>query len=153
MTSDNHRPTARILDILEALAESENGYTLTEIADAINAPKSSIFPIVHTLNARKYITIDKNTSKYSIGIRSYTLGSSFFEKRTIFNYIIDEMTNIVNSCSETCQLGILDNNEVLYIGKVDSPEPIRLISYVGEKYLLIVQVLERLFYVILIKKN
>lgn len=59
MTSDNHRPTARILDILEALAESENGYTLTEIADVINAPKSSIFPIVHTLNARKYITIDK----------------------------------------------------------------------------------------------
>ncbi|HBG3218259.1 TPA: IclR family transcriptional regulator [Clostridioides difficile] len=133
MTSDNHRPTARILDILEALAESENGYTLTEIAEVINAPKSSIFPIVHTLNARKYITIDKNTSKYSIGIRSYTLGSSFFEKRTIFNYIIDEMTNIVNSCSETCQLGILDNNEVLYIGKVDSPEPIRLISYVGKK--------------------
>lgn len=43
------------------------------------------------------------------------------------------MTNIVNSCSETCQLGILDNNEVLYIGKVDSPEPIRLISYVGKK--------------------
>ncbi len=55
------------------------------------------------------------------------------------------MTNIVNSCSETCQLGILDNNEVLYIGKVDSPEPIRLISYVGKKYLLIVQVLEKLF--------
>ncbi|WKK92384.1 hypothetical protein Q0Y04_20785 [Clostridioides difficile] len=63
------------------------------------------------------------------------------------------MTNIVNSCSETCQLGILDNNEVLYIGKVDSPEPIRLISYVGKKYLLIVQVLEKLFYVILTRKN
>ncbi len=43
MTSDNHRPTARILDILEALAESENGYTLTEIADVINAPKVASF--------------------------------------------------------------------------------------------------------------
>lgn len=133
MSSNNHRPTSRILDILEALAESENGYTLTEVADAIGAPKSSIFPIIHTLNARKYITIDKNTSKYSIGISAYTLGSSFFEKRSIFSYIIDEMTHIVNSCSETCQLGILDGNEVLYIGKVDSPEPIRLISHIGKK--------------------
>ena len=43
------------------------------------------------------------------------------------------MTHIVNSCSETCQLGILDGNEVLYIGKVDSPEPIRLISHIGKK--------------------
>lgn len=133
MSSNNHRPTSRILDILEALAESENGYTLTEVADAIGAPKSSIFPIIHTLSARKYITIDKNTSKYSIGISTYTLGSSFFEKRSIFSYIIDEMTHIVNSCSETCQLGILDGNEVLYIGKVDSPEPIRLISHIGKK--------------------
>ncbi|EQG77080.1 helix-turn-helix domain-containing protein [Clostridioides difficile] len=43
MTSDNHRPTARILDILEALAESENGYTLTEIAELSMLQKVASF--------------------------------------------------------------------------------------------------------------
>ncbi|MDR0880019.1 MAG: IclR family transcriptional regulator [Clostridioides sp.] len=133
MSTNEHRPTARILDILEALADSKNGYTLTEIANAIGAPKSSIFPIVHTLHDRRYISFDNNTSKYSIGILTHTIGSTFSKKDNVVAFIDTEMKHIVEISSEACQMALLDGNEVLYTSKVDSPQPISLISDVGKK--------------------
>lgn len=133
MTKDEHRPTSRVLDILELLAFSPEGYTLTEIANAINAPKSSIFPVIHTLLQRKFIAMDKQTSKYVIGINSFAVGSSYTEKLSIPSFINEEMHHIVDKGLETCQLGILDKDKVLYMAKVDSSEPIRLISSVGKK--------------------
>lgn len=132
MTELEHRPTSRVLDILELLAFSSDGYTLTEIASSINAPKSSIFPVVRTLYKRKFIDINKNTSKYTIGISSFAVGSSYSENLNILKFITEEMQLMVDKSLETCQLGVLNKDTVLYIAKVDSPEPIRLISSVGK---------------------
>jgi len=64
-----HRSTARVLDILEYLALSKDGgSTLTELSVALDAPKSSLFPILHTLLSRKYIWLDRRTNRYYIGI-------------------------------------------------------------------------------------
>lgn len=134
MSQTEHRPTSRVLDILELLASSSEGYTLTEIADAIGAPKSSIFPVIHTLHERNFISIHKQTSKYIMGVSTFAVGSSYLENLDILSLIKEEMQHIVDKTSEVCQLGILDNDKVLYIAKIDSPEPIRLISSVG-KYL------------------
>ena len=49
--TQEHRSTMRALSIFELLAFGDNseGYTLTEIATKLRAPKSSISPIIHTL--------------------------------------------------------------------------------------------------------
>ena len=48
--NSQHRSTERVVLILEFLTETENsGKTLTEIANYLNAPKSSILPILRTL--------------------------------------------------------------------------------------------------------
>lgn len=43
------------------------------------------------------------------------------------------MKAIVNQCAEICQFGILEHSDVLYLAKVDSPEPIRLSSSIGKR--------------------
>lgn len=58
MTQGQHRPQPGILDILESLSGSEEGLTLTELSQALDAPKSSLFPIVHTLEERRYLRQD-----------------------------------------------------------------------------------------------
>lgn len=56
--AQQHRSTQRALDILSllALCGDTKGYTLTEIATALNVPKSSVSPIIHTLEANHYLT-------------------------------------------------------------------------------------------------
>jgi len=129
-----HRSTARVLDILEYLAASKGGgNTLTELSLALDAPKSSLFPILRTLLNRKYIQLDRQSNRYYIGISSYVLGASFTGNQSAMDFILNVMESVVKNCEETCQLGVLDRGKVLYIRKVDSPQPIRMISHVGNR--------------------
>ena len=127
-----HRSTERILDILELVSNSDLGLTLSELSQLLNIPKSSIFPIVHTLEDRRYLWQDPNTMRYLPGPYMHTLGMRPSHSNDM-QPIINIMQHIVSVCNETCQFGVLDNSNVLYLAKVDSPQPIRMISWVGRR--------------------
>ena len=133
MATTEHRPTERVLDILELLSNSEEGMTLTELAKALNAPKSSIMPLVHTMTARNFIYMQKDTLRYRIGVATYSVGVAYNNRKTSLQFIQQEMNNITALSNETCQLGIQSRNMVFYIAKKDSPQPIRLMSSVGKQ--------------------
>lgn len=134
MTQEEHRSTSRVLDILELLASAdEQGYTLTELADLVKAPKSSLFPIVHTLYRRRFLSQHPSTGRYTIGLGAFVVGSAFLDSQTLYDHIKKEMTWIVEKCGEICQMGVLDKGQVLYVAKVDSQESVRLISHVGKR--------------------
>ena len=132
MTQGQHRATARVLDILESLSGSEEGLTLTELSQALDAPKSSLFPIVHTLDERRYLRQDDGTGRYTMGPRALVLGAAFSADRGLAP-ITQVMKEVASKCQETCQMGILDQDRVLYVAREDSPQPIRLISWVGTR--------------------
>lgn len=128
-----HRSTSRVLNILQAVASSLDGHTLSGLAELLDAPRSSVFPILHTMADRGFLILDPKTMKYSTGIQSHVVGSSYIGKNDTYKTVYNEMETIGAHCAETCQLGVLDRGEVLYIGKVDSTEAIRLASHVGER--------------------
>ena len=125
-----HRATARVLDILERLAASPNGLTLTELSVDMDAPKSSLFPIVHTLEQRRYLQQEEASGRYSIGPGALALSAAAGEG---LQPIVQVMKRVVAQCQETCQLGILDHDQVLYLEKEDSTQAIRMISRVGNR--------------------
>ena len=133
MTKDEHRSTVRVLSILLALSNNPDGLTLAELSQQLAAPKSSLFPIVHTMADQNFASYNEVTQKYSIGLNAYLTGIAYMETHNIFERLQEEMKSIVNQCSEICQLGILDHSDVLYLAKVDSPEPIRLSSSIGKR--------------------
>ena len=57
-----HRATLRVLAILDALAANQKGLTMAEICRELGAPKSSLFPILHTMADTEYIAYDEDTS-------------------------------------------------------------------------------------------
>lgn len=128
-----HNPTLRVLKILETLDRADSGMTLTEIAESIGAAKSTISPILLTLLDKGYINLDNKLQKYVIGLRSFQLGLGYSKNSNTVDYVRKEMEDIVNMCNEVCQLGVLIDFEVFYLAKVDSKQPINLISYVGQK--------------------
>lgn len=129
---NNHRSTSRVLDVLELIASNNQGFSFTEICEKIDAPKSSMFPILHTLVERCYLKIDSN-SNYKIDRVAFQVGNSYLEQLNIMEEVENLLRNIVNICSETCHFAILDKGDVLYLKKIDSPESIRMISNVGKK--------------------
>ena len=133
MTKDEHRSTTRVLSILSALSNTPEGLTLAELSQQLSAPKSSLFPIIHTMAAHNFASYDEVSQKYTIGLNAYLAGVSYVKNHNIIERIQEEMKGIVNQCAEICQFGILEHSDVLYLAKVDSPEPIRLSSSIGKR--------------------
>lgn len=127
-----HRSTLRVLEVFNLLTGKEQGLTLTEIGEILSVPKSSLLPILHTMKSESYLEFDEDTKKYRIGLQSYLLSNSYLKHNQELGLIFSEMKDIVEKCQETCQLGKLDGNQVLYIGKEESPQTIRLVSDIGK---------------------
>lgn len=127
-----HRPTLRVLDVLDELSRAPEGCTLTDLSHATGVSKSTLVPILKTMESRRFITFEAGTGRYSIGIKAFSVGSSFVDNVPLVNVLRTEMERMMAVCKETCQLGVLDGGDVLYIAKVDSPQAVRLISSIGK---------------------
>lgn len=130
-----HKPTERVLNILNLLSINPKGLTLTEISEAVDIPKSTLYPIMQTMLERNFVSLEKNSLKYSIGISAFCIGASYPRNKYMLDFIQKIMKNIVSNIDETCQMGVLDGKDVLYILKEDPIKDvdIRLISYVGKR--------------------
>lgn len=132
MKKQSHRSTERVLDILELLSHG-NSYTLGEIASELDAPKSSLFPLIHTLADRGYISLDSNKYRYHLGFKAFEVGMKYANHTGIYDDILSSMQNIVKLCSESCNFAELIDGDAFCLMKVDSPEAIRMFSAPGRR--------------------
>ena len=127
-----HKPTERVLLILETLANAD-GMTLSELSLKTDISKGTIFPILKSLQYRKYISHDDRNGIYTLGISCAVLASATVEKEFWLKTINSEMHAVVTECNEVCQLGILDDAWVLYVDKVQGDQTVQLVSKVGTR--------------------
>lgn len=128
-----HRPTLRVLNILEAVGYNKQGYTLTEMANFIHAPKSSIFPILYTLVDQKYLYYNRQTMRYFIGMKAYEVGQNYAKQSDVLKDISEIVLNMVNVCGETSHFAVLDEGNIFYLITHDSPERVRVFTTVGAR--------------------
>lgn len=131
MMQREHRSTARVLDILELIAQSRDGYTLSQLAEKLQAPKSSLSPIVRTLRDRHFLRCGVDSLRYTVGPAAYQVGMQFVNRTNMLQMVEREMDQIVSRCLETVFFAILDRGNVVYLLKKDSPQAIRMIANVG----------------------
>lgn len=131
----SHKPTERVLNILNLLSVNTDGLTLTEISKAISVPKSTLFPILQTMTDMNYIRLGKDSFRYKLGISTFCIGSSYSQDEYMLQFVKSIMKNVVTEIKELCQMGVLEGNNVLYVLK-EEPEvgmDIRIISRVGKR--------------------
>ncbi|WP_320130232.1 IclR family transcriptional regulator [uncultured Sphaerochaeta sp.] len=133
MVSSEHRTTERILDILETVSKHPDGMTLSEIGRALNAPKSSIFPLINTLNSRKFLTYNKREQRYFLGESIFILGNRYVNETTIIERIRKVLFAVCEQIQETLYFGILSDLDVLYLIKADEYSKFRVVSNPGNK--------------------
>ncbi|HIV93569.1 MAG TPA: IclR family transcriptional regulator [Candidatus Eisenbergiella stercoravium] len=130
--STEHRSTTRVLDALELVAGGgRDGYTLTELCQRLDVPKSSMFPILHTLCERGYLTLHPDSGRYTTGPSALRLGNAYLENIDALDEITKELRTITAACSETSYFATLKGGNAFYLAKADSPEPIRMVAAIG----------------------
>lgn len=123
----------RALDILELLLDTPE-ISAPEITDRLGLPRTTVHELVTTLADRSYLTpIPGQPTKYRLGLRLFLLGSSFAERLDLAREAQEVAHEIAAVCDETVHVALLEGTDVVYIAKVDSTHPVRMVSAVGRR--------------------
>ena len=97
-SGDAHRSLARALDILELCSLNGSGYTLTQLSQHLGIAKGSISPLLHTLRARGYLTLDDQDHHYRIGRMAFRIGNTYLDEasalREIYRLTIHRLKSV-----------------------------------------------------------
>lgn len=116
---------------LEALARSDRPRGVTELATELGLVKSNVHRILKLLEHHRFVRQDAATGRYECTLKLWELGSLIAARIDVKRLAARHLKLLADRTSETVHLSVLEGNEVLYIDKIDSPQPVRAYSEVG----------------------
>jgi IclR family KDG regulon transcriptional repressor len=123
----------RALDILELLLDTPE-ISAPEITERLGLPRTTVHELVTTLTDRAYLTpVPGQPTRYRLGLRLFLLGSSFAERLDLAREAQEVAHEIAAACDETVHVALLEGTDVVYIAKVDSTHPVRMVSAFGRR--------------------
>lgn len=124
---------SRALDILE-LFLGHASLSAPEITDRLGLPRTTVHELVTTLVDRAYLTpLAGQPTRYRLGMRLFQLGGVFAEHLDLAREAQEVAGEVAAACDETVHVALLDGTDVVYIAKVDSTHPVRMVSAVGRR--------------------
>jgi len=123
----------RALSILEEIVDSEKGLTITELSKKVGLPKSTTHRLVSSLTSRGYIKYGLHDHRYRPGLKLFEIGSKVLNGLELRKEVHPFLEELREKTGETIHLAVLDEAEVIYIDKVESPHTIRMYSKIGRK--------------------
>ena len=89
----------------------------TDIVKTLEIPKTSVHALLKTLVNMKYLVLDKEHG-YRLGLRVFELGAAVDRTRILVDAAHSVLHKGASETHCTCNLGILDGQDVYYIDKV-----------------------------------
>ncbi len=120
----------RALSVLEILSErGELG--VTDMAKELGMTKSLVFRILHTLEARGYVTKDATRSIYGLGYRAWHLGDEASKQRGLMQAAVPHMEVLRDRFNENVNLVVRDGLNTLVVATRHSRHSMRLYAEPG----------------------
>lgn len=123
----------RTLEVLNTLSLADSGLTLAEIADKLACSKSSLYPILKTMELSRFIGVNSSNSHYALTPRIYEIVRQHGSKQSLTRVFELVSRETVDRAQETMQMAVLDGLDVVYVSKCESNQPVRLASDVGRR--------------------
>src|ERR1700742_4386530 len=115
----------RALSIIEALAEDDDGYRLTDLAVRTGLSASTVHRLLTTLEKRRFVQFDRNESIWHIGAQSFAVGSTFVRRRNFATQALPYLRKLRDQTRETANLAIVDDGSIVILTRVESREIMR----------------------------
>jgi IclR family transcriptional regulator, KDG regulon repressor len=122
---------ATVLDVLDAL-DGGGMLTLSELSRETGAPKSTLHRVCSMMLERGWIARDASTATLGLGPRTAWLARTA-PAAALTNGFHSIATRLVARHNETTCLVVLDGLDSLYVAKVETTHPVRLVTSVGSR--------------------
>jgi DNA-binding IclR family transcriptional regulator len=108
------------LDILELLAETEEGLSQAEIAKALSRSPNEIYRMLDRLVRRGYIA-RMSTDRYELTLKLFALAHRHAPMRRLVSQAMPVLRDFARQAGQSCHLAVYDRGEVIVVAQVDSP--------------------------------
>jgi IclR family acetate operon transcriptional repressor len=121
----------KALRTLQRLGEAgADGIALTRLARELCLNKASLHRILSALRHRGFVSQD-DSGNYRLGNTILTLADSYLREESLSRVLHDSLSQLCARINETCHLGVLIGEQVMYIDKVEPQRAIRFWSEIG----------------------
>jgi IclR family acetate operon transcriptional repressor len=112
------------LALVELVADSDRPLRLVDLVEAGGMPRPTALRLLDVLCRAEVLRVD-GEGRYTLGARVAAWGQSFLDRLDLRSQAVDLMEQLVDISGETCFLGVVDRQQVLYLAAVNSPQPVR----------------------------
>lgn len=122
----------RVLKIFELLESSSEGMTNKEISSTMNYAPSSTIALLQTMVENGYLSVD-GQKRYSLGGKLVSLGAVAASRFDIGRMATPYLKHLMQTLEETCFLGVLSGDEIVYIAKENCERTINTNAQIGSR--------------------
>ena len=121
----------RAAQILDSFGFDHQELSVSEIGAKTGLHRSTAHRILMALEYNDLIKQNPDTGKYHLGIKLFKLGHQAVSQLSLREICRPFLMRIMNETQETVHLAVLDDDQVLYLDKVEGPHALRMPSRVG----------------------
>ena len=128
---DRGTAVQRTFALLEMIVSESRPMSLAQLAETLHLPKPTVHRIAHSLEAEGMLARAPASRSFTIGPRLNALAVSTLTAsahRAPRHAVLDALAQ---ETGETCNLGMLDGNSVVYLDRVETHWPLRLQLSIG----------------------
>lgn len=119
--------------VLRQLSVSERPIGLAELSEEIDLPRQTIHRVLQQLADAGLIIRAAQRDRYEVGPEMMKLSQLALVSRNVRPPVRAHLRQLVDLTGETCNVGVLDQDEIVYIERVESDSPLRLDLKIGSR--------------------
>ena len=118
--------------VIKCISENDDPMTLSDIVKKLDAPKSTVFKILHTLE--KELIVEKKNDKYFLGSMLIHYGLHTLSQRDLKAVARPFLNSLMAETGETSHLAVPVGMQTMILDVVLTTHPIRFSSPVGSLF-------------------
>lgn len=128
MVAERVQSVERVFRLLEHLADGGASLSISELAQRVDLPMSTIHRLLQALISQGYVR-QEASRRYALGPRMIRLGDA--ASRNLGAWVQPHLEQLVSEFGETTNMAMLEGTACVYVAQVASRQTVRMFTEVG----------------------
>lgn len=133
VTLTGDTPTMRLFVLLEVIAARHQLFSLQGLVEETGLPKPTLHRMLQQLEGAGLLIRQSDGRQYSTGVRLRRLAENLLLNDTHYGARHSVLRSLVDEIGESCNITALSGDEVVYLDRVETPEPLRFHLHPGSR--------------------
>lgn len=122
------------LQLLEAMAESEQSRGISELALQLSLTKSNVHRLLQTLSKCGYVARETGTDRYILSTKLWRVSRRGRPYDALRRLVRPALRGLVDETGESVLFCVIENDEMVPIDQVETQSPVRVFFSVGQPF-------------------